>query len=183
MTKLIPLTRGFSAIVDNGDFDSLIQHKWYAARQVRRSREEQVYACRHIYCAGKQSIIYMHRAILGAPWRAEVDHVNGNGLDNQRANLRCASHHQNCANYLNLPNSTGFRGVHFRHRRGTFAAQLRVRGRTVWIGSFPSAGAAALAYDDAAIIHHGEFATLNFPDLRLGSVRSSAPRPAAEGSA
>jgi hypothetical protein len=154
--KQIPLTKGYTAIVDDEDYDRLVSMgRWQAS--VTRDR---VYAI-HSLNRGR---IYMHRALVpGAPL---IDHVDGNGLDNRRANLRVATRAQNSMNMrLMTGTRTGFKGVARQPRSNAnpWRAYIRVDGRSHWLGVFPTREAAARAYDDAALSMFGEFARLNFP--------------------
>ena len=92
-----------------------------------------------------------------------IDHADGDGLNNQKYNLRVATRGQNVANSIRtIPNKAGFRGI-FKNGGG-FA--VRVRGSTNqrrYIGTYQTAEEAARAYDKAAMEEFGEFATLNFP--------------------
>jgi hypothetical protein len=102
----------------------------------------------------------MHRLIMAAPDGIGVDHINGDGLDNRRANLRLASQRDNSANMaVRASSATGFKGVSWKRRNRKWQAQI---GRT-YLGIFASAEEAARAYDHAAREAWGEFAHLNFP--------------------
>ena len=106
----------------------------------------------------------MHRVILDAPaWRG-VDHVNGNGLDNRRANLRFADQTFNQANARRGRSSTSrYKGVTLVKKSGRWLAQTTRNGKTVFLGYHDTEEAAALAYDAYAREAFGEFACLNFP--------------------
>jgi hypothetical protein len=106
--------------------------------------------------------IYMHRLLM--PGSVQVDHINGDRLDNRRSNLRAATpaeNSRNCKRYAN--NTTGYRGVHLHRQRGRWIASLRAQGEPVYIGIFDSPELAARAYDDAARERFGVFARFNFP--------------------
>ncbi len=95
----------------------------------------------------------------------EVDHKNGNSLDNRRDNLRLATRGQNNANRRGWsPRFGGLRGLSL-HRSGKFRAQIRVNGQQKHLGHYSSPEEAARAYDKAATEHFGEFAVLNFPTI------------------
>jgi len=168
MSREIPLTQGLVAIVDDEDFKRLIRNRWFAGRKRR-----QTYAVRQIYLAESKTNrrLYMHREVLGARPGSQVDHANGNGLDNRRSNLRYANYSQQKANsMLSSSNTSGFKGVSRdgRGRRKEWRAQLRVGGRSLLCGSFHEATEAARAYDEAAVTHFGEFARTNLSMGLLG---------------
>jgi hypothetical protein len=162
--KKIPLTQGKFAIVDDEDFEWLNQLKWCAKKN------------RHLWYVvrgGKQNGVRwqmkMHRLILNAPDGIEVDHRDGNGLNNQRANLRLCSRQQNCANkrVRNQFVSSQFKGVCFLKRRKKWLANISFNNRTQFIGEYTSEVEAARAYDKKAYQLFGEFAHLNFPERQV----------------
>jgi hypothetical protein len=134
----IPLTQGFEAIIDDEDA-RLAEHRWYAQRD---ACEGLVYARRWAGTEnGRQIPKRLHREVLAITDPSViVDHINGDGLDCRRCNLRIASPAQNARN-LGGPrkdNQTSpYLGVTFRH--GKFRARIQRDGRSVQIGSFPSA--------------------------------------------
>jgi hypothetical protein len=151
MSKTIQLTRGMVAIVDDADYDFLNQWKWCSFKAGGK------------WYAFRGPGILMHRLITGAPKEKDVDHRNGNGLDNRRKNLRVCSESQNAFNKNKYKNNTsGFKGVERRVNR--WQATIRANNKRYYIGSFPTAEDAALAYDRAARELHGSFARLNFPE-------------------
>lgn len=101
----------------------------------------------------------MHRLLLGFPFEV-IDHINGNGLDNRRSNLRTVSHSQNRQNAANY--GKFLKGVHKRRNRNRNGYYAMINGK--YIGSYNTEIEAALAYDTAAKQFFGEFARLNFPD-------------------
>ena len=113
---------------------------------------------------GKQQKRRMHRVILGVTDPSvQVDHINGNGLDNRRCNLRIATNSENAANRKNLPqNKTSrYRGVTWHRGVGKWQAAIKVHGKNHYLGVFPSDVDAAIAYNRAAKVHFGEFAVIN----------------------
>jgi hypothetical protein len=108
-------------------------------------------------------VLLMHRGVLDAPPGVEVDHINRNGLDNRRANLRLATRAENTRNAkLSKRNTSGFRGVSCDRFTGRWLAIVRSDRRTYRLGSFATPEEAAIAYDFAAAALHGEFASTNF---------------------
>jgi len=157
MSREIELTRGFKAIVDDEDYPRLAESEWYAIGSVSGP-----YAARDEAIVGRRQCIYMHRTIAGATPTDGVDHVNGNGLDNRRSNLRLANQSQNMGNaQLSRANGSGFKGVTWDGARGRWQAKVMVKGRTIHLGRFDDRLQAAKAYDVAAEKCFGEFARTN----------------------
>lgn len=155
--KLINLTRGVMAQVDDEDFDHLVaMGRWCAIIQLRTS-----YA-RRVVCGAQ---IYMHRFIMNMPTKGiDVDHIDGNGLNNQKHNLRLANRFQNIANSTRrFATTTGYRGVYHSSPPCKFTARIKVGSGYRALGRFSSAEDAARAFDVAAIEKYGQFARLNFP--------------------
>jgi hypothetical protein len=170
--KKIPLSRGMTAIVDDEDFERVSQFKWCVTCHKERNPPD-YYARRSIWCKQtKKSItVLMHRFILNAPPDKHVDHRDGNGLDNRRANLRLVTPAQNQQNLRRQQGKTGFRGVQYDQRKRRHYARIKANNQKIWLGFFDSAEEAARAYDAAAIEHHGEFARLNFPNEHRAAAR------------
>ena len=162
----VPLTRGCFAIVDECDARDVLRFKWYATPG---SRAGVMYAARTFGGRKSKHSITMQKFITGY---AMTDHINGDGLDNRRCNLRSASQAENHHNvFIYQNNTTGFKGVNFDKQTLRWAAKIRVDGVEIWLGRHDSPEAAALAYDNAAREYHGEFARLNFPKLGERSAR------------
>lgn len=152
----IPLvTKGYSAIVDDADYDYLSQFRWYA---LKKKETRTVYAVADI----ESKRISMHRLILAPPSCLEIDHINGDGLDNQRKNLRPATRQQNSCNLQRAPrnNKSGYKGV-FQVENGKWRAVVKAHGKNHYLGRYATAQQAAEAYNEAAKLYHGEFASLN----------------------
>lgn len=149
MVATVKLSNGGLALVDEADLP-LVEAKGWHRREVNGAK---VYACSW---GG-----YMHRIILGAARGQIVDHVNGNGLDNRRANLRFASSSLNSANRVYPKPMSGFRGV---YRSGSrWAAVVCCNKVNHRLGRFKNPEDAARVYDAAALRFFGDFAVLNFP--------------------
>lgn len=148
----IPLTKGLVALIDSEDMHIVGHLRWGAS-----SGRTSPYAGRYFYDGGgKRRFVLMHRFIMGAPKDYQVDHIDGNTLNNQRSNLRFATASQNAFN-RRMPknNRTGYRGVYW--YRGIYAAQIAHGGKPIWLGSFTDPEMAAAAYRNAAIRLFGEF--------------------------
>lgn len=161
MTKCIPLSQDKTAIVNDSDYEWLNQWKWSATRG-----HKTFYAVRGEAVAPyKRRLIQMHRQILGEPPfdKAEADHINGDGLDNRRENLRWCSHKENRRNEpKRLSGKNRFKGTSRRkHHAKPWRAQIKVNGKQIHLGHFADDIDAAKAYNEAAIKYHGEFACLN----------------------
>jgi hypothetical protein len=155
--KMIPLTQGKVALVDDEDFEYLMQWVWSASRNTGT-----YYAIRNDY-TGKHKVIFMHRVILNAPSNTMVDHANRNGLDNRRSNLRLCTSSQNTANSgPRSNNKSGYKGV--RKKRGKWSAETNLLGKRIHIGTFDTPEQAARAYDAEVKKLFGVFAWLNFPE-------------------
>lgn len=156
--KAITLTRGFHALVDDEDFEELSKHKWYAWVS-----KHTCYAKRTININGKKTSVSMHRKILGITDSSiHVDHIDGNGLNNTRLNIRpcsCAENQMNRRAQKN--NSSGFKGVTWDKRDRKWKAYIRVNKSQINLGYFQDKNKAAEAYDKAAKLYHGDFANLN----------------------
>lgn len=149
MTREIPLTRGYVALVDDEDYPTVVAlGPWHVKIDDRRR-----YAAHSVSRSQK---VVLHRFLTGVEL---VDHVNGDGLDNRRANLRRATDQQNSWNRgMRSDNTSGYKGAK-RHTGGRW--QATISGR--YLGLFPTAEDAARAYDAAALDQFGEYARLNFP--------------------
>lgn len=155
----IILTQGKVALVDDADYEYLNQWKWHAHK-----RGNTFYAVRKApRVNGKQSAIQMHQMIIGNGIDS-IDHRDGNGLNNTRANLRLATHQQNMFNKrIHKDNTSGLKGVSWHKPSDKWQAQIGVGGKQKYLGSFATPEEAGRAYDAAALEYHGEFAYLNIP--------------------
>lgn len=158
MTKEIQLTQGKVAIVDDCDYEYLSQFRWHA-----QQTHNIWYAVRSLpRVDGKQKAELMHRIILDAPKGSDVDHIDGDGLNNQRGNLRVASRAQNLWNRRrSARNTSGYTGVSWDKGIGKWTAYISEGGKTRHLGCFATAEEAAVARNSVAIQIYGEFARLN----------------------
>lgn len=154
MAKKIWLTRGAVAIVDDADYDELMRYRWCL--------NAQGYAVRGYRKNGVKHMVRMHRAVIGdACAGLEVDHINGDKLDNRRCNLRVATRSENAVNRDSQPHSSKYRGVRKTKGRSMWTARICVNRKDIHLGQYKTEREAAKAYDDAATKYFGGFARLN----------------------
>lgn len=157
----VKLTRGLVTIIDAEDFELVSQHKWYA---VRGGHTNYAWSTQRVHGTNRRKNIKLHRLLLNAPDGLEVDHRNSDGLDNRRANIRLCTLAENRRNsQRQVGGASEFKGVSKRQGRPkAWVAKLRVNGKA-YTRCFATELEAALAYDQMAREHFGEFAKLNFP--------------------
>lgn len=158
--QTIPLTLGQVAFVDDDDFEAVSRFKWRAIK-----RKRQFYAGRKIpkaFGIASGHFQFLHQFLM--PGVAQIDHRDGNGLNNQRRNLRAATTQQNQRGFRRKAFSTTsrFRGVSWHTRDKKWQAQIGVNGKSLFLGHFDSETDAALAYDVAARRYFKDFASPNF---------------------
>lgn len=164
--KEIQLTKGYVALVDDEDFEYLNQFRWH----VEIRREHCIYAVRNTYFregVEKRSSVKMHREIMKPDNGMTIDHIDHNGLNNQKSNLRICTNRDNAKNRLPSSNKK-YKGVYRKISKYTgeifIYANIKHGEKLIHIGKFYSDIDAAMAYDIKAIEFFGEFAYLNFPD-------------------
>jgi len=159
--RRIALTQGKYAIVDPDDYYKLNEYKWCALKVGHKYYAVRSNGGRK---GQKRKLYRMHREVVHIPKGLECDHINGDSLDNRKANLRAATRQQNCwNNSKRKPKSLSkYKGVSFSKRGRPWKAMLTVNGKWIYLGGFNSEIQAAKAYDKAAKRYFGEFAVLNF---------------------
>ena len=159
MTKQeIVLTQGKVAIVDEMDYERLNKYKWHAKKDGNT-----YYAARKSErLNGKQTTIRMHREILSVLPGQQIDHINHNGLDNRRANLRLCTYSQQQQNRLPQKAFSKYKGVWQDPRSKRWQVAIRINGKRTYLGYYVNEIEAAKAYDKKATQLFGEFANLNF---------------------
>lgn len=159
--KEIPLTQGKVALVDDEDYAIVLRWKWCLSRGQGGLK----YAIHSIRANGHLTTIPMHRVILRLYQGRVCDHINGDGLDNRKANLRLCTQQQNTYNQrARRVSATGYKGPYL-HKGGLWKSSITVNGKTKYLGYWQTARQAALIYDAAARQYFGEFARLNFPEV------------------
>jgi hypothetical protein len=159
--KEIALTQGKFALVDDEDFDFLNQWKWCAVKA-----RHTFYAVRSMPGINRKQInVFMHRQILNiTDSKIQGDHLDGDGLNNQRKNLRACTKDENNRNKrIDRRSTTGYKGVVKIKKNGYYRASIMNNKKRKHLGIFKTPESAALAYDEAAKKYYGEFARLNLP--------------------
>jgi len=152
MSCKIPLTQGLHAVVDAADYPRAIENGPWSV----------VFKSGKPYARNSQGL-YLHFLVLPSKPGLEVDHRDGDALNNRRMNLRHATHHQNQMNMSRHRDGTSkYKGVFWFRRDSKWAAQICVDGNRKHLGYFSDEESAARAYDESAKRFHGEFAKLNF---------------------
>lgn len=174
--RVINLASGEEVIVDDEDYDLVSRYKW--ARKTDGRHQKLLYAQAHEYHQDKQRTnLFMHRLVMGvSDPRLKVDHINHNGLDNRKANLRIANPTENQGNRRKTSAHTAsrFKGVSWHSNR--WRARIMRDGIDCVLGYFECEEDAARAYDKAALEHFGEYASINNPQ----SCPTNRPSPDSE---
>lgn len=157
-----PKAAGRVAFVDDADYVLVMAYRWYVRECVLPSGTlDGPYAVTWIRRGSRRTSLMMHVLIMG---HRGIDHINHNGLDNQRHNLRAADNIRNGQNSRKRPNATSrYKGVNFDRRLGCYHARITIERKTRSLGLYDREEDAARAYDAAAREAFGEFAWLNFP--------------------
>jgi hypothetical protein len=153
--KSIPVAGGYFALVDDEDYEEMSKLRWHTAKG-----RKTIYASTNVKReTGGYSSVGMHRMINKTPAGFHTDHIDGDGLNNQRSNLRTASRTENARNRSpNTGCASQFKGVHWNKRKRRWVASIRVNKKSVFLGLHKSEQAAADAYSRAASQYFGEFA-------------------------
>jgi HNH endonuclease/AP2 domain len=153
--KQIPLTKGYVALVDDEDFEWLNQWKWHVSLTTT--------GVPYAKTGSRSPHPYMHRAVMRVKQREiEVDHIDGNTLNNCRTNLRFGTSQQN--NFNVGPrghNKTGYKGVRYDAKNKRYTSVIRINRKSIWLGSSDCPKTCARTYNQAAKVLFGEFCWLN----------------------
>ena len=157
--KRILLTQGKYTIVDDENYGWLMQWKWCVSKKHRSW-----YAVRGTERGGIQKTYQMHNFIMPPPKNKEIDHKNGDGLDNRKCNLRICTHAENIRNQrTRITKGTSiFKGVCFEKQTGSWKAQIGFNKKSINLGRYKSEIEAARVYDSAAKNLYKQYAQTNF---------------------
>lgn len=163
----IALKCGNTLVIDKDDWPLIKRYSWRSSLNKKKtSSNRYVRGYAHDPITGLRREIAIHRFLLKAPKETLVDHINGNGLDNRRSNLRLCSAEGNARNTRKLADSrsSSYKGVH-RRPNGRFHASIldETTRKSRHIGAYESEAVAAISYDMKALDTFGEFAKTNFP--------------------
>jgi len=156
-SRTILLLHDHELVVDASDYDRVVAFRWTTQQGKCGTR----YAYRFDRSNGRKRKVYLHRWLLEAEPRSRVDHINGNGLDNRRANLRACSNTENMRNIRHGRGRSAYKGVAWSKRRNCWRAYIVVASKQLHLGYHADEAAAAAAYDDAAVKYFREFAKTN----------------------
>lgn len=162
--KEIKLNDEYITLVDDCMYDTLIQFDWYASVNAITGK---VYVSTFVKVNDIMDTYYLHRLLIDVNDDEDVDHKDGNSLNNQMYNLRRATKAQNCQNRKPIiGKSSKYKGVYYHKCRNNFGSQIKVNGNAKSLGTFIDEIEAAKTYDRAALYYFKDFAYLNFPELR-----------------
>lgn len=157
-TRQIPLNKDKFAIIDAADYEWLNQWKWIT----QQNKKTIFYATRTRWNGSGLTTIRMHRLILGVGKGEQVDHINGDGLDNRRCNLRVCSQQENTFNKRKSENkSSKYKGVSWKKQAKKWVARITINRKLTNLGYFNTQESAAHAYNEMAMKYYGEYAKLN----------------------
>jgi len=151
---LIELTKGHTAVIDADDFDTIRDYKWRSSKGKGTN-----YACSGLRLDdGRVKTLFLHRLLMKPSKGFVVDHINGDGLDNRRSNLRVVTVAQNNLNSrVRSDSTTGIKGAYYDKRKGSYYSHIKRGDKRIYLGTFSTAEEAADAYAKASRELHGEF--------------------------
>jgi len=159
----VPLTQGYEAIIDAADVPLVDGVNWFSIiSRHRDGTHRTVYGGRNEWLGGgKQAFFYLHRVVAGTPTGFDTDHINGDGLDNRRSNLRIATKSENnCNQRLSKSSASGVKGVSWDKDRAKWAAHIKIGGKMCHLGRYASLQDAADRVASERRKLHGTYARI-----------------------
>jgi len=171
--KEIPLTQGYVAIVDDEDYERVSAYKWSSQVFNMKNGPVLVYGIRCVKVGSSWTTMRLHRFILCAAKGKFIDHIDGDGLNNTRDNLRFCTRIENARNCRHRNETSQYRGVFWAKDRAKWRSKIKISGKQIDLGHFTDEKNAALAYDAAATRLYGDFARTNFKgaDQAIAAIR------------
>ena len=153
--KKIKLNKGRFALVDDKNFDYLNQWRWHVKFSYNIEYAVRIEYTRMGYYNYKNKQIYMHRVVNNTPVNLQTDHINHNGLDNRRINLRTVTNQQNAFNAnLNKANTSGTKGVSWSEERKKWCSYIHIDNKALPLGRFINIEDAIYARKKAELKYH-----------------------------
>jgi hypothetical protein len=144
----------YNILIDDEDYERVKGINWHLTPTSCGGP----YAYRSKRINGKCCVIYLHRFIINVPDDKEVDHINGDTLDNRKANLRICNKEENAQNKgMQSNNTSGYKGVFYENRRKKWRAKIDAHGKRIHLGYFEAPEEAYASYCEASKKYHGEF--------------------------
>lgn len=159
--KVIKLTQNKATLVDDEDYKWLSQWRWYYNKHGNRAMRNTCVNENEQMCINNSTTIFMHREIMKCPKGKVVDHIDGNPLNNQKSNLRVCSQGENSRNRIKKFGNNRFKGVRWDKECKKWRAHIWIGYVNTYLGMFCNEIDAAVAYNEAAVKYHKEFAKLN----------------------
>lgn len=158
-TVSLPLTNGGAVIVDSADLPIVGRYKWYGIESNGTTYAQANIKVPVGRTGYKWTTLKLHRVLF--PESEVVDHIDGNGLNDSRSNLRPASRGENSRNRKHFSKRTPYKGVSWKADVGKWCARINAQGRVIHLGYFGDAAEAARAYNRASLKMHGKFSRIN----------------------
>ena len=155
--KTLKLTQGKIAKIDDCDYEEIKEHSWFAHRSKKKNIKDTWYAGTNIRINGKLKTIHLHTFIMNTPKSYDIDHINGDGLNNQRSNLRICTRSENLRNRKKVTGTSKYKGVSFYKTTKKWRSQIDGKH----LGLYDTEEEAAKVYNNFAICLFGEFAKIN----------------------
>lgn len=147
------------AIIDDEDYEKVSKHSWQVLKRPTKYKNKK-YVRSTFYFKNNQKTMLLHRFVLNAPNDLQVDHINGDTLDNRKENLRLCTHNQNQMNQkIQIRNKYGYKGI--KTHGDKWVARIGKDGKGIYIGIYGTKEEAAIAYNKKSIELFGEYANLN----------------------